>query len=83
MTQLADEDPIRAIENALERLGRAAEGTSLESHVAEERAIVARALVVLVPPATREAVRRCLECGLVYRDDESGPCPRCDLFGGA
>lgn len=47
MSTLAEDDPIRAIRNAMERLRRAADGTAFESHVREESAIVEAALETL------------------------------------
>lgn len=74
------DEPARAIRNAMERLSRVAAGTPLETHVAEERAIVEEALGAIAAPDTGEAVRRCDDCGRA-RGGEPGPCPWCDLFG--
>lgn len=73
MSTLAEEEPLRAIENALDRLERAAEGTPLAAHVDEEREIIMAALETLggqygfsVPPCG---------CG------PDGPCDEHGVFG--
>lgn len=73
MSTLAEEEPLRAIANALERLERAAEGTPLAAHVDEERSIIASALETLgehygfeFPPCG---------CGV------DGPCDEHGVFG--
>lgn len=48
MRPIVEEDPVRAIRNALERLARASAGTALEYHVEEESKIIRRALCSLV-----------------------------------
>jgi hypothetical protein len=86
MSTLAQEDPVRAIRNALERLERLANGCDpdLAAHVREERAIVETALRVIEgapPDRTVETVRRCKECGNTFAapaDEEE--CAFCDLF---
>lgn len=78
MTTLAQENPVRAIRNALERLARLSSGTQLEEHVAAERAIVESALVVLEKGSATIEVRRCSRCGRACGETS---CEWCDLFG--
>lgn len=80
MSTLAENDPARAIRNALTRLRVASKGTKVERHVEEEGAIIERALEVLAPtPESSEP--RCVECGRVRAEPES-TCAWCDLFRG-